>query len=109
MINILKSIFINYSSKSFSILDKGIGLKLQWAINKNDKLSIIIPTKDNLFLLQSCIDSISKYATLSNYEIILVNNKSREPQTISYFKKFISESRELRAHRILDFNEEFNY
>ena len=99
----------NYSSKSFFILDKGIGLKLQWATNKNDKLSIIIPTKDNLYLLKSCLDSISNFATISNYEIILVNNKSREPQTIAYFKKFINESRELRVHRILDFNEEFNY
>lgn len=52
----------------------------------NVLLSIIIPTKDKANLLSSCIESIYNKTTYRNFEIIIVDNNSREQETFDYFK-----------------------
>lgn len=52
----------------------------------NDKVSIIIPSKDNTKLLFQCLKSIKKYTKYTNYEIIVVDNGSGDEN-----KKLISE------------------
>lgn len=49
-------------------------------------VSIIIPTRDGLDLLSACIDSIVKKTTDCVYEIIIVDNGSREKKTFDYFE-----------------------
>lgn len=44
----------------------------------NPKVSIIIPSKDNPKMLAMCIDGIVKHTEYSNYEIIIVDNGSKE-------------------------------
>lgn len=44
----------------------------------NDKVSIIIPSKDNTKLLFQCLKSIKKYTKYSNYEIVIVDNGSNK-------------------------------
>ena len=100
---------VKYGYKSCSIIKKDLGFKLEWAISKENKLSIIIPTKDNLQVLKSCINSISNYSSLNNYEIILVNNNSEESKTLSFFREFIKESSKSKIHKLLHFKEDFNY
>lgn len=41
-------------------------------------VSIIIPSMDNPDILEQCIDSIYKYTTYNNFEIIVVDNGSNE-------------------------------
>jgi GT2 family glycosyltransferase/predicted CoA-binding protein len=48
------------------------------------KVSIIIPTRDRLEFLQKCIDSIESKTEYKNYEIVIVNNASREKATLEY-------------------------
>lgn len=48
--------------------------------NINEKISIIIPSKDNYTSLKRCIDSIRNKSRYSNYEIIVVDNGSAEPE-----------------------------
>ena len=43
----------------------------------NPLVSIVIPSKDNFKILKQCIDSIQKFTTYTNYEIIVVDNGSR--------------------------------
>lgn len=52
--------------------------------NEGPKVSIIIPTKNQLNMLKRCIDSIS-CTTYKNYEIVIVNNESDDPNIIEYF------------------------
>ena len=40
------------------------------------KVSIVIPSKDHLDILKSCIDSICEFTAYKNYEIIVVDNGS---------------------------------
>jgi GT2 family glycosyltransferase len=50
-------------------------------------ISIIIPTKDKVDLLQQCIDSIQKQTTYPNYEILVIDNNSQLPESFQYFEK----------------------
>ena len=59
---------------------------LRWPIeHSNPLVSIIIPTRDNLNCLQTCIASLSK-TTYANYEIIILNNGSVNPSTLQYLE-----------------------
>jgi O-antigen biosynthesis protein len=50
-------------------------------------VSLIIPTRDKLKLLQQCVDSIIRDTTYPNYEIIIVDNGSVEDETLAYFSR----------------------
>jgi GT2 family glycosyltransferase len=64
-------------------------------------VSIIIPTKDKVELLKRCVESIEAKTLYKNYEIIILNNDSTDPDTISYLKNI--------PHRVECFNEPFNF
>ncbi len=55
--------------------------------NFKEKVTIIIPTKDNVSLLKKCIKSIRSRTDYPNYEILVINNNSQEKETFDYFQK----------------------
>jgi len=52
------------------------GYKINYFVEKQNKVSIIIPTKDQTTLLKNTIDSILEKTSYTNYEIIILNNNS---------------------------------
>jgi GT2 family glycosyltransferase len=52
------------------------GYKINYFVEKQNKVSIIIPTKDQTTLLKNTIDSILDKTNYTNYEIIILNNNS---------------------------------
>lgn len=52
-----------------------------------DRVTIIIPTKDNVSILKRCIDSIRNKTNYSNYEILVIDNNSVEKNTAQYLKE----------------------
>ena len=48
-------------------------------------IDIIIPTRDRIDLVRRCVESIERCSTYSNYNIIILDNDSREPATHDYF------------------------
>jgi glycosyltransferase involved in cell wall biosynthesis len=48
------------------------------------KITIIIPTKDNLKLLRTCIESIISLTDYDNYDIIVVDNQTTEREAKTY-------------------------
>ncbi len=60
---------------------------VRYHISGEPLVSILIPTRDNLPLLRQCLDSIRRTTDYKNYEIIVLDNESREPQTLQYFKE----------------------
>ena len=46
-------------------------------------VSIIIPTRNQAELLEQCLKSIFEYTTYPNYEVILIDNGSDEPEAIA--------------------------
>lgn len=52
----------------------------------NPLVSIIIPSKDNVQILQRCLSSLTKLTEYKHYEIILVDNGSTEENRTQYQK-----------------------
>ena len=69
-------------------------------------VSIIIPTKDGISLLRPCVESIFTKTTYPNYEVLIVDNNSRERATIEYFDEL---ARRNLTVRVLPFKGAFNY
>ena len=68
-------------------------------------VSIIIPTRDRIDILKMCIDGIVEHTEYPNWEIIIIDNQSSEPQTHAYFTQICSDSRiHVYAH-----DKPFNY
>ncbi|MHB8190095.1 MAG: glycosyltransferase family 2 protein [Ferrimicrobium sp.] len=67
-------------------------------------VSILIPTHNQTRLLQGCIDSLGT-TTYPNYEVIVINNRCDDPDTISY----LAEIAQRDHHRVLDYPHPFNY
>lgn len=67
-------------------------------------VSIIIPTRDKVELLKACVQSILELTSGLEFELIIVDNQSKLPETFDYFE----ELRNL-GHSILEFNYEFNF
>jgi GT2 family glycosyltransferase len=68
-------------------------------------VSIIIPTRDGLDLLRQCIGSVLDKTIYPNYEILIVDNGSVKPETLTYFSQ-------ISAHtnvRVLPDNSPFNF
>lgn len=50
-------------------------------------VSIIIPNKDHIDDLKRCIDAIDKNSTYKNYEYIIVENNSENPETFAFYQQ----------------------
>jgi GT2 family glycosyltransferase len=80
-------------------------LAVSWPIDDEPMISIIIPTRNSLSLVKTSIESILQLTTYQNYEIILVDNNSDDPECLRYFD-------ELCCHpklRLLRYPFPFNY
>ena len=75
--------------------------RVKYAIVGSPLVSIIIPTKDRVELLKRCIESIESKTAYGNYEIIIVDNDSRDPSTLAYLDSV--------PHGVLKFYEPFNF
>lgn len=62
-------------------------LRVRRELSAKPKVSIIIPTRDKIKILKVCIDSIQKCSSYQNYEILVIDNNSTEPETLRYFEK----------------------
>ena len=60
--------------------------KINYTIENKDKISIVIPNMDHIKDLKKCINSIFK-STYENYEIVIVENNSKETETFEYYEK----------------------
>ena len=72
---------------------------------EDNKVSIVICTRDAKAILKICIDSIIEKTTYSNYEIIVVDNGSKDPETFEYFETL----RSLGFVKIVRIDLPFNY
>lgn len=78
----------------------------QWTVPENPPLvSLIVPTRNGVELLRTCVESIRERTAYPNYEIIVVDNQSDCPQTLAYMAQL-----EQAGHaRVLRYAQPFNY
>lgn len=78
--------------------------RVSWP-TRNTKVSIIIPTKEKVDVLQPCLTSLLQRTTYANFEIVLVDNGSHLPATRAYYNTLATEPRV----RIVEYPAKFNY
>ncbi len=84
---------------------KGI-YEVEYEVQGNPKVSILIPNKDSVNALRDCINSILKLTTYQNYEIIIIENNSEESRTFKYYDA-IQKNEKVK---VITYNEKgFNY
>jgi len=69
------------------------------------RVTIIIPTRDQVKILKQCIKSLLQFTRYPDYNIIVVNNGSDNRDTFAYFDAIKTDSR----IRILDYDKPFNF
>jgi len=68
-------------------------------------VSLIIPAKDKVKLTRGCITSILQKTSYPNYEILLIDNGSVEPETLAYNAKIAQNPKV----RVISYTKPFNY
>jgi GT2 family glycosyltransferase len=64
-------------------------------------VSVVIPTRDRLDLLRRCVESITALSTYPNLEVVILDNDSRQPDTLEYLTTC--------GHRVVAAPGPFNY
>lgn len=83
-------------------LDATLGVfHVRRAIARQEPVTILIPTRDKIHLLQRCVASLTTLTRYEPYEIVILNNDSREPDSLTYLRRC--------NHRVIDMPGAFNY
>lgn len=73
--------------------------------NEKPRVSIVIPTRDLPDLLRSCTESILEKTTYPNFELVIIDNDSSDPDSLGLLARIAADSRV----RVLHFPGNFNF
>ncbi|KAA0233610.1 MAG: glycosyltransferase family 2 protein [Actinobacteria bacterium] len=79
--------------------------RVRYEIDKRQELSIVIPTRDGVELLQTCIDSVRDSAGGIDHEIVVIDNQSSDPATLAYLDRLDRE----QWGRVIRYSHEFSF
>ncbi len=79
--------------------------RIRYALDPAPRVSVIIPTRDRLDLLKTCVEGLLHDTDYPNLEILIVDNESCETATLEYFASL----KQLDSVRIVEFKGKFNY
>jgi GT2 family glycosyltransferase len=68
-------------------------------------VSVIIPTRDCLSVLKTCVSSLLEKTTYQEFEVRIVDNLSRDPETLAYLARLDGHPRV----KVLRYEEPFNF
>ncbi len=81
--------------------------RLHWPLPlPQPKITLIIPTRNAVALLSTCVNSILDITDYDNYSILIINNQSDDPETLAYFEEVTQHSSKVR---VLDYDAPFNF
>jgi len=81
--------------------------RLHYRHASQPKVSIVIPTRNQLELLEKCVESLIGQTSYPDWELLLIDNGSDAPEVHAYYAKLGSSLPE--RVRILPFNGPFNF
>ena len=72
------------------------------------RVTLIIPTRNRLNVLAPCIESLRRKTTYANFEILIVDNDSDDPETLAYLEELQAIDSAPRV-RVVRFPGDFNF
>lgn len=89
------------------VLDSAVAstYHIRYQLKGRPLISILIPNCDHSTTLKRCIDSILERSTYQNFEIIVIENNSVQPETFCYYETLASEQKV----RVVRWEGKFNY
>jgi GT2 family glycosyltransferase len=79
---------------------------VDYALTDSPLISIIIPVKDRLDLLQPCVESLLEKTDYSIYEVIIVDNNSTDSVTLDYLDHLPDRDERIK---VLRYTQNYNY
>ena len=79
--------------------------RIRYELEGNPLISILIPSCDHAATLKRCVDSILEKSTYRNFEILIIENNSTQPETFDYYKALESAPQV----RVIRWEGAFNY
>ncbi len=73
-------------------VDLNLGIFSHEFPNNGPTVTLIIPTKNQLKLLKACLESLQK-TTYENYQILVIDNESDEPEILDYFQQLTDDEK----------------
>lgn len=74
-------------------------LRAHWPLPEQlPRVSLIVPTRDQFKLLRACVEGLLNDTDYPNMEIIVVDNDSSDPDTLSYFEDIKARGVTVLAH-----------
>lgn len=78
---------------------------VRYPMKNKPKVSLIIPTKDHVDLLEQLVDSIYSVTDYPDYELIILNNNSEKEESYRYFERIVKEHSNIFVHNVfMEFN-----
>ncbi|MDH3317872.1 MAG: glycosyltransferase family 2 protein [Gammaproteobacteria bacterium] len=78
----------------------------RWPVpNPPPLVSVVVPTRDNVGLLEPCISSVLEKTLYPNYEVLIVDNESGDAATVNYLARASADPRV----RVLEYPGRFNF
>jgi GT2 family glycosyltransferase len=90
-----------------TIVTTEAGLRVRYAVPGDERVAIVIPTRDRSDLLGPCLESLFGRTTYRNIEVVLVDNGSRESATVDLLRSWLR--REPHRFRVLRDDDPFNF
>jgi len=82
-------------------------VRVSWPLpDPSPLVSLLVPTRDKLELLRPCVESLLEKTTYENFELLVVDNGSVEPETLRYLHDL---GRNEKVIRILPYPHAYNY
>jgi glycosyltransferase involved in cell wall biosynthesis len=83
----------------------GVSSRVKYSLPDEPPLvSVLIPTRDGT-MLRACVDSLRRRTTYANYEIVIVDNRSSDSDTLQYLRSL----NENGAAHVLLYDEDYSH
>jgi len=79
---------------------------IDYSLSSTPFVSIIIPTRDRLDLIQPCIESLLEKTAYPHYEVIIIDNLSSHRATLEYLAQLPTRDQRVR---VISYPKEYNY
>ncbi|BEV72222.1 MULTISPECIES: glycosyltransferase [unclassified Paludibacterium] len=81
--------------------------KVEYPVEGQPLVSIVIPNRDKLEFLQPCLESLFAKTAYQHFEVLVVDNQSQDPDVLDYYERVVAEYPD--RVRVVSYDAPFNF